>query len=117
MINDKLFKKTLYYDSNGSANPTLNDDETKFSKMEITYSRTGLNKKTEIIDKESYNGAVLNIIDGLADISRIYYYDITISNKHITRNQGRYVNFPHNTSAYNVGSDSSLTIYKVVGYY
>lgn len=110
-------KVILYNDSTGTnGNITLEDNIENYRFYEIYFSREGNNYSSIRMSTDFLTNIQLLVAVYLGNITRLYTDSITISGTSLTRNYSRYINFPDSPTTYNVGANTGLLIYKVIGY-
>ncbi len=110
-------KVILYNDSTGTnGNITLEDNIENYRFYEIYFSREGNNSSSIRVSTDFLTNIQLLVAVYLGNITRLYTDSITISGTSLTRNYSRYINFPDSPATYNVGANTGLLIYKVIGY-
>ncbi|MBQ6498071.1 MAG: hypothetical protein IJI58_05095 [Bacilli bacterium] len=110
-------KVILYNDSTGTnGNITLEDNIENYRFYEIYFSREGNNYSSIRMSTDFLTNIQLLVAVYLGNITRLYTDSITISGTSLTRNYSRYINFPDSPATYNVGANTGLLIYKVIGY-
>ncbi len=110
-------KVILYNDSTGTnGNITLEDNIENYRFYEIYFSREGNNYSSIRMSTDFLTNIQLLVAVYLGNITRLYTDSITISGTSLTRNYSRYINFPDSPTTYNVGANTGLLIYKIIGY-
>lgn len=112
----ELIPTVLYENQSGSAsNITLNDSISNYSFYEITFSRGGNGYNTVRMSTDFLTNVCLITSFYGGNLYRIYMANISISGTSLTRNYGRYLNVADNAPL-STGEESSVLIYKVIGY-
>lgn len=120
--NDKLYsldndKVILYDNSTGTnGNLTLEDNIENYRFYEVYFSREGNNYSSIRMSTDFLTNIQLLVTVYLGNITRLYTDSITISGTSLTRDYSRYINFPNSPTTYNVGANTGLLIYKIIGY-
>lgn len=120
--NDKLYsldndKVILYDNSTGTnGNLTLEDNIENYRFYEVYFSREGNNYSSIRMSTDFLTNIQLLVTVYLGNITRLYTDSITISGTSLTRDYSRYINFPNSPATYNVGANTGLLIYKIIGY-
>ena len=113
---NNLMPTVLYSNSDGAtSNITLNDDISNYNYYEITFSRGGNGYNTVRISTDFLTSICLITSFYGSNLYRIYMANISISGTSLTRNYGRYLNISDNVGLA-TGVESSIGIYKVIGY-
>lgn len=112
----ELIPTVLYENQSGStSNITLNDSISNYSFYEITFSRGGNGYNTVRMSTDFLTNVCLITSFYGGNLYRIYMANISIAGTSLTRNYGRYLNVADNATL-STGEESSVLIYKVIGY-
>lgn len=113
---NNLCPTILYSNVEGSAtNITLSDNIENYDFYEITFSRGGNGYNTVRMSTDFLTNVCLITSFYGGNLYRIYMANISISGTSLTRNYGRYFNISDNVGLA-TGEESSVLIYKVIGY-
>ena len=113
---NELVPTVLYENQSGSGNNiTLSDNISNYSFYEITFSRGGNGYNTIRMSTDFLTNICLMTSFYGGNLYRIYMANISISGTSLTRNYGRYFNISDNVGLA-TGQESSVLIYKVIGY-
>lgn len=116
-LDEHLIPTTLYENVTGNAgNLTLTDSIENYKFYEIYFSREGNNYSSIRMSTDFLSNIQLLVTVYLGNITRLYTDSITISGTSLTRDYSRYINFPNSPTTYNVGANTGLLIYKIIGY-
>lgn len=112
----ELIPTVLYENQSGStSNITLNDNISNYTFYEITFSRGGKGYNTVRMSTNFLTNVCLMTSFYGGNLYRIYMTNISISGTTLTINYGRYLNVADNATL-STGEESSVLIYKVIGY-